>query len=185
VLFQRLPNGQFNPLDQSPTNPDRGNPSDQGTYSGIRLNQVFRKALLQNYDLAFQGGSSNSRYYIGASYSAQDATIKPADFTRASLKTNYDVRVNDWVTIGVSNLISRTHRTQLRDGNGPEAGIFQSALQTPSYLPTNLPNGAPARWANFDNTEVLVTNPGSMDQQSAGDRQSLPGCADHAQTQIP
>ena len=159
VLFQRLPNGQFNPLDQSATNPDRGNPSDQGTYSGIRLNQVFRKALLQNYDLALQGGSSNSRYYIGASYSAQDATIKPADFTRASLKTNYDARVNDWVTIGVSNLISRTHRTQLRDGNGPEAGIFQSALQTPSYLPTNLPNGAPARWANFDNTEVLVTNP--------------------------
>jgi TonB-linked SusC/RagA family outer membrane protein len=159
VLFQRLPNGQFNPLDQSATNPDRGNPSDQGTYSGTRLNQVFRKALLQNYDLAVQGGSSNSRFYIGASYSAQDATIKPADFTRASLKTNYDARVNDWVTIGVSNLISRTHRTQLRDGNGPEAGIFQSALQTPSYLPTNLPNGAPARWANFDNTEVLVTNP--------------------------
>ena len=159
VLFQRLPNGQFNPLDQSPTNPDRGNPSDQGTYSGIRLNQVFRKALLQNYDLAFQGGSANSRYYIGASYSSQDATIKPADFTRASLKTNYDARLNNWATIGVSNLISRTHRTQLRDGNGPEAGIFQSALQTPSYLPTNLPNGAPARWANFDNTEVLVTNP--------------------------
>ena len=159
VLFQRLPNGQYNPLDQSATNPDRGNPSDQGTYSGTRLNQVFRTALLQNYDLALQGGSSTSRYYIGASYSSQDATIRPADFTRASLKTNYDVRANDRITVGVSNLISRTHRTQLRDGNGPEAGIFQSALQTPSYLPTNLPNGAPARWANFDNTEVLVSNP--------------------------
>jgi TonB-dependent starch-binding outer membrane protein SusC len=159
VLFQRLPNGSFNPLDQSPTNPDRGNPSDQGTYSNTRLNQVFRKALLQNYDLAFVGGSSTSRYYIGASYSSQEATIKPANFTRASLKTNYEARVAERITLGVSNLISRSHRTQLRDGNGPEAGIFQSALQTPSYLPTNLPSGAPARWANFDNTEILVTNP--------------------------
>ena len=159
VLFQRLPSGQFNPLDQSATNPDRGNPSDQGTYSDIRLNQVFRRALLQNYDLAFQGGSATSRYYIGASYTSQQATIRPADFTRASIKTNYDTKLNNWISVGVSNLISRSHRTQLRDGNGPEAGIFQSALQTPSYLPTNLPNGAPARWANFDNTEVLVTNP--------------------------
>jgi TonB-linked SusC/RagA family outer membrane protein len=159
VLFQRLPNGQFNPLDQSATNPDRGNPSDQGSYSDTRLNQVFRRALLQSYDLAFQGGSAISRYYSGASYTSQQATIRPADFTRASLKTNYDVKVTKAITIGVSNLLSRSHRTQLRDGNGPEAGIFQSALQTPSYLPTNLPNGAPARWANFDNTEALVTNP--------------------------
>ncbi|HTR30220.1 MAG TPA: SusC/RagA family TonB-linked outer membrane protein [Puia sp.] len=158
-LFQRLPNGQFNSQDQSPTNPDRGNPSDQGTYSGVRLNEVFRNALLQNTDLAVEGGSSNSKYYIGGSYSTQEATIRPAGFSRASVKTNYDVRLNDWVSFGVSNLISRTHRTQLRDGNGPEAGIFQSALQTPSYLPTTLPSGAPARWANFDNTEVLVSNP--------------------------
>ncbi|MES1250364.1 MAG: TonB-dependent receptor, partial [Chitinophaga rupis] len=31
--------------------------------------------------------------------------------------------------------------------------------QTPSYLPTNDSNGNPLRWANFDNTEVLVNNP--------------------------
>ena len=154
-LFQRAPNGSFYPGNAT----YRGNPSDQGSYSDTRMNEVLRTATLQNYDLSVQGGSQNSRYYIGASYTDQDAILKPADFTRASLKANFDSKVNDKVQVGVSNLFSRSFRTQLRDGNGPDAGIFQSALQTPSYLPTNDSNGNPLRWANFDNTEVLVSNP--------------------------
>lgn len=153
--FQRAPNGSFNPGNAT----YRGNPSDQGSYSETRMNEVLRTAKLQNYDLSVQGGSANSRYYIGSSYTAQDAILKPADFTRASLKTNFDSKISDKVQVGISNLFSRSFRTQLRDGNGPDAGIFQSALQTPSYLPTNDSAGNPLRWANFDNTQVLVDNP--------------------------
>lgn len=153
--FQRAPNGSWNPGATT----YRGNPSDQGSYSDTRMNQVLRTAPLQNYDLSFQGGSPATRYYIGASYTDQEAVIRPANFTRAGLKINLDSKLGDRVKIGVSNLFSRTKRLQLRDGNGPDAGIFQSALQTPSYLPTNDSNGNPLRWANFDNTQVLVQNP--------------------------
>jgi len=139
--FQRSPDGTFNPGAAT----FRGNPSDQGSYTETRLNQVFRNALLQNYDLSFQGGTASSRYYIGTSYASQQAVIKPADFTRAGLKANFDSRLSDKVQIGISNLFSRSYRTQLRDGNGPDAGIFQSALQTPSYLPTNDAAGNPLR----------------------------------------
>ncbi|HVW63256.1 MAG TPA: TonB-dependent receptor [Puia sp.] len=155
VPFQRAPNGSFNPGAAT----YRGDPSDQGSYSDQRLNTVLRTAPLQNYDLSFQGGSPVTRYYIGAGYTDQQAVIKPANFTRASLKANLDSRLGEKVQIGLSNLFSRSKRLQLRDGNGPDAGIFQSALQTPSYLPTNDSNGNPLRWANFDNTEVLVNNP--------------------------
>lgn len=154
-LFQRAPNGSFNPGAAT----YRGNPSDQGSYSDQRMNSVLRTAALQEYDLSFQGGSTTSRYYIGASYNDQQAVIKPAGFNRASLKANLDSKLSDKVQIGLSNLISRSYRSQLRDGNGPDAGIFQSALQTPSYLPTNDSAGNPLRWANFDNTQVLVDNP--------------------------
>lgn len=153
--FQRAPNGTWNPGATT----YRGNPSDQGSYSDTRMNQVLRTAPLQNYDLSFQGGSPVTRYYIGASYTDQEAVIRPANFTRAALKINLDSKLGDRVQIGASNLFSRTKRLQLRDGNGPDAGIFQSALQTPSYLPTNDSNGNPLRWANFDNTQVLVQNP--------------------------
>lgn len=153
--FQRAPDGSFNPGAAT----YRGDPSDQGSYSDQRLNTVLRTAPLQNYDLSFQGGSPVTRYYIGASYTDQQAVIKPANFTRASLKANLDSRLGEKVQIGLSNLFSRSKRLQLRDGNGPDAGIFQSALQTPSYLPANDSNGNPLRWANFDNTEVLVNNP--------------------------
>ena len=154
VPFQRAANGSWNPGATT----FRGNPSDQGSYSDRRMDQVLRTAPLQNYDLSFQGGSASSRYYIGASYTDQEAVIRPANFTRASLKANFDSRLSDKVQIGISNLFTRSHRNQLRDGNGPDAGIFQSALQTPSYLPTNDSNGNTLRWANFDNTEVLVKN---------------------------
>ncbi|MEI9934331.1 MAG: TonB-dependent receptor [Ferruginibacter sp.] len=153
--FQRAPNGTWNPGNAT----YRGNPSDQGSYSDTRMNEVLRTAVLQNYDLSVQGGSASSRYYIGGSYTNQQAVLKPANFTRASLKANFDSKINDKVSVGINNLFSSSFRTQLRDGNGPDAGIFQSALQTPSYLPTNDSAGNPLRWANFDNTQVLVDNP--------------------------
>ncbi len=88
VLFQRLPERHLQSFDQSATNSDRGNPSGSGyLFQYPSRPGAFRKALLQNYDLAFVGGSPTSRYCIGASYSSQDATIKPADFTVASIKT--------------------------------------------------------------------------------------------------
>jgi TonB-linked SusC/RagA family outer membrane protein len=155
VPFQRAPDDTYNPGSKT----YRGNPSDQGTYSDTRLNQVFRTAMLKSYDLSVQGGSKTTRYYLGGSYTFQEAILKPADFTRAAFKANFDSRISKRIQVGTSNLISRSFRHQVRAGNGPDAGILQSALQTPSYLPTNAPDGTPLRWANFDNTQVLIDNP--------------------------
>ncbi|SEA02404.1 TonB-linked outer membrane protein, SusC/RagA family [Arachidicoccus rhizosphaerae] len=155
VPFQRAPDGSWYPGN----NTYRGNPSDQQSYTPIRLNQVFRTGSLHSYDLAVLGGSKITNYYVGASYNKQDATIKPADFSRISLKANLKSKISESVSLGLNNLFSRTYRNQLRDGNGPEAGIFQSALQTPTYLPVSDSSGNPLRWASFDNTEVLVNNP--------------------------
>jgi TonB-linked SusC/RagA family outer membrane protein len=155
VPFQRAPDGSYDPGAKT----YRGNPEDQGTYTDDRLNTVFRTAVLQNYDLSLQSGNKTSRTYIGGSYTKQQAVVKPADFSRFSLKANLDQKVGERFQIGFSNLFTRSFRHQVRAGNGPDAGIFQSALQTPSYLPTNDANGNPVRWANFDNTQVLVENP--------------------------
>ena len=83
------------------------------------MDQVLRTAPLQNYDLSFQGGSPVTRYYIGASYTDQQAVIRPANFTRAALKVNLDSKLGEKVQIGISNLFSRSKRLQLRDGNEP------------------------------------------------------------------
>ena len=134
----------------------RGLPEEQKTYD--RLHEVFRTASLQNYDLAFAGGSKTTRYYLGASYTKQEAIINPLYFNRASFKLNVDQKINDKVQVGVSNSISRSFRNQGRTGDGPQGGILQSALHTPTYLPEVNADGTPARWAGFDNLQVLIDN---------------------------
>ena len=60
--------------------------------------------------------------------------------------------------VGVSNSITRSFRNQGRTGDGPQGGILQSALHTPTYLPETNADGTPARWAGFDNLRVLIDN---------------------------
>ncbi|MCE6989787.1 SusC/RagA family TonB-linked outer membrane protein [Dyadobacter sp. CY323] len=151
ALKQTFANRPYRPVSEG----GRGEPSEQGTYD--RLNDVFRTARLRNYDLSLMGGTKSTKYYIGGSYTKQEATIKPVYFDRASLKINLDQNVNDKVTIGTSNSISRSFRNQLITGSTPR-GIFQSALLTASNLPKFNTDGTPALWGGFDNVDVLVNN---------------------------
>jgi len=140
----------------SATPAPRGLPQDQNTYD--RLSELFRTGLLSNYDLSLDGGSKDTRYFIAAGYTKQQADIKPIDFSRANLRVNLDQRVSDHVQIGVTNTISRSYRNQARSGDGPAGGLLQSALHTPTYLPENNADGTPARYAGFDNLQVLLNN---------------------------
>ncbi|WP_205511244.1 SusC/RagA family TonB-linked outer membrane protein [Longitalea arenae] len=134
----------------------RGLPEDQQTYD--RLHKLFRTARLQEYDLSLQGGSKSTKYYIGAGYTSQEAIIRPVDFNRASFKLNLDQKVNEEVQVGVSNSLYRSFRNQARAGDGPQGGLLQSALHTATYLPELNADGTPARWAGFDNLDVLINN---------------------------
>lgn len=153
--YKNLP---FRVLTDNPTATPaaRGLPQDQSTYD--RLNKIFRTARLQEFDLSLQGGSKSTKYYLGAGYTSQEAIIKPIDFNRASFKLNLDQKVNDKVQVGVTNSLYRSLRNQARSGDGPAGGLLQSALHTPTYLPEVNADGTPARWAGFDNLDVLLNN---------------------------
>ncbi|UOE46825.1 TonB-dependent receptor [Mucilaginibacter sp. SMC90] len=148
----------FRAADDNPTATPapRGLPSDQKTYD--RLSELFRTGLLSNYDLSLEGGSKDTKYYIGAGYTKQQADIKPIDFSRLGFKVNLDQRISDRVQVGTSNSISRSYRNQARSGDGPAGGLFQSALHTPTYLPETNADGTPATYAGFDNLQVLLNN---------------------------
>ncbi|MBN9384551.1 MAG: TonB-dependent receptor [Chitinophagaceae bacterium] len=134
----------------------RGTPDLQKTYD--RLHEIFRTGNLQNYNLSLSGGNKETRYYLGGGYTRQEADIKPLYFQRVSFKLNVDEKVNEYIQVGVSNNFSRTFRNQGRAGDGPAGGLLQSALHTPTYLPELNADGTPARWAGFDNLQVLLKN---------------------------
>lgn len=132
----------------------RGDPDLQHTYD--RLHQLFRHGNLQNYNLSLSGGNKETQYYFGAGFTHQDADIHPLYFERGSFKFNLDQKVTDWLQVGVSNNFSRTYRKQGRAGDGPDGGLLQSALHTPTYLPPFSPTGQPLDYAGFDNLSILI-----------------------------
>jgi len=143
----------------------RGLPDEQPTYD--RLGDIFRTGALQNYDLAVSGGNQQTRFYLGGGYTSQQATLRTNDFQRASFKLNLDHELTNRIRVGTSNIFSQSNRTNARVGDGPQGGILQAALHTPTYLPKFNADGSYAKWAGFDNLDVLINN---TDMQSISTR---------------
>ena len=143
----------------------RGTPQSQQTYD--RLDDAFRTGFLQNYNASVSGGNDYTTYYIGGGVNTQQADLKTDDYRRSSFKINIDQKINDIFSIGTSNTLTSTYRTLARVGDGPQGGVLQAALHTPTYLPEVNADGTPAKWAGFDNLQVLLTN---TDMHSTSDR---------------
>lgn len=134
----------------------RGLPEEQETYD--RLSDAFRAAGVYNADLSVYGGSENTAYYLGGGYNKQESILKPISFDRASFRFNLDQKINTKLKIGTSNAISRTGRNQGRAGDGPQGGILQAALHTPTYLSPYNSDGVLVGRAGFDNLTLLLDN---------------------------
>lgn len=132
----------------------RGLPQNLATYD--RLSKAFRTGFLQNYDLSISGGNDKTTYYIGGGWNKQQADLRTNDFRRGSFKFNLDQKIGKIFTVGTSNILTQTYRTNARVGDGPQGGVLQSALHTPTYLPEVNADGSPAKWAGFDNLDVLL-----------------------------
>lgn len=135
--------------------PGRGLPEEQPTYD--RMTYLNRNAKLNNYDLSVQGGSKTTRYYLGTGYNKQESVWKPMSFERASFKVNLDQKINDKITIGTSNSLSRSYRNQARPTGGGLGTLLQASLNIPTYLPIFDADGLPLKWVNFDNIYVLTS----------------------------
>lgn len=134
----------------------RGLPSEQQTYD--RLSEAFRSAGIYNADISLYGGSDKTTYYLGAGYNKQESILRPIAFDRASFRFNLDQKINDRLKVGASNAISRTGRNQGRAGDGPQGGILQAALHTPTYLSPYNEQGELVGRAGFDNLTLLLDN---------------------------
>ncbi len=151
-LNRTFANRPFRPVSEG----GRGLPEEQQTYD--RLSEVFRTATLQNYDVSLTGGTVNTKYYIGAGYNKQESILKPIEFARTTFKVNLDQKINDRVQVGVSNILTHSDRNQGRAGDGPQGGILQAALHTPTYLSPYNEQGVLVGRAGFDNVTLLMDN---------------------------
>lgn len=71
------------------------------------IDEVYSVAPIQNYNLSVSGQTNRTNYYISGSYVQQDGIVKNDDFSRFTLRTNFDNKITDWFTVGLNIGMSR------------------------------------------------------------------------------
>jgi TonB-linked SusC/RagA family outer membrane protein len=131
----------------------QGTPAEQQTYD--RMDDLLQHGSVQDYNLGIQGGSATSKYYIGGGYTDQNALIKVLNFSRESLKFNFDQDLSKSISVGISNDISRSYRSQAFDGDGPQVNLWNAAVSAATYTPKYATDGTST---GADNIYTLMAN---------------------------
>ncbi len=96
-------------------------------------------AVSQNYGVNVSGGNDYSNYYVGLSYSQEEAALKFNDTERYTVTLNSDHKVTPWLKVGQTARLAYMDVLENRSG-----GEFNDLARVPAWQPVYLPNGEPA-----------------------------------------
>lgn len=127
--------------------------------------EIYRNsALLQHYQLAFQGGSNTISYRISGAYDNQQGIIKDSDLQRINLHANLHANISNKLRIGNSLNMSRIEASTVSTDDPADntaIGVVSGAFSfSPVFLPrvtqtAFLPN--PLAQALLTDSEVQQT----------------------------
>ncbi len=66
------------------------------------LDEVSQTGRITDHNLSISGGTEDLQYFVGGGYLKQEGIIKGFQFERASIRTNIDARINDFLKVGTS-----------------------------------------------------------------------------------
>ncbi|WP_258105680.1 TonB-dependent receptor [Marinoscillum sp. MHG1-6] len=133
-------------------NPDFSDPLNV-VDSADWMNEVFKRGMVQNYNLSIRGGTEKLRYNISGGYFKQEGIIIGTGFDRKSFRLNLDSDAKEWLTVGNSFTYSLSNFT-----NNGGSGLVRDAMNSLPTQPVKR-NGifsGPEGAAEFDGD---VTNP--------------------------
>lgn len=97
--------------------------------------EIFRTAIMSNYQLNFSGGNDRTKYFVSAGYLDQEGVIINSDLKRYSFRVNVESQMNRKVKVGANLTPSYTFSNQsLAEGNWQGGGIIQSAITAAPHL---------------------------------------------------
>ncbi|GGH28552.1 TonB-dependent receptor [Sphingobacterium alkalisoli] len=97
--------------------------------------EIFRSAMMHNYQLNFSGGNEKTKYFLSAGYLDQDGIILNSDLKRYSFRINVESNVHKRVKVGANLTPSYTFNNLVNaEGNWQGGGIVQSAITAAPFL---------------------------------------------------
>jgi TonB-linked SusC/RagA family outer membrane protein len=143
-------------------NPEWANPSSFGEGTNW-IDQVFRTAPVQNYDLRITGGNQKINSSISLGYRDEQGTLIESWHKRFTGRATADMTVSDKIKIGGSLAFTYT-RAQGQQNQNMRLGIFNLAQQFyPTLGPDDVVDGSSAYYTTQGDNPVLRAK--SIDNQ--------------------
>ncbi|PXV62006.1 TonB-linked SusC/RagA family outer membrane protein [Dysgonomonas alginatilytica] len=93
------------------------------------IDELTRTGIEQNHALNFSGGSDNSTYFLGFSYSNNEGILQKSSYERFNGRINFETKVKPWLKVGTNTSVSRGTKNRL-DDNAYETALLGNRLQT-------------------------------------------------------
>ena len=129
--------------------------------------EVFRKAVIENYHVAVDGGTDKSNYSFSGNWFNQDGTIIGSNYNRLTLRANTSFQVNKWLKVGENiSFVYSKGRNAMNNSGSAGASVITAALAMAPWDTPYFPQGAynlngtdlGGRYSAPSNS-VQVTNP--------------------------
>ncbi|WP_207512165.1 SusC/RagA family TonB-linked outer membrane protein [Longitalea luteola] len=152
---------------------DINNDGKPDTVSTDWQNELFRKGLVQNHNLAVSGGTQKTTYYASLNYNDIQSYIEATGQKRAAARLNLSSKITDWLQVGVNTQYSQTKTNNLGSGTGNFfAGIPYGPLTAMPNIPVNGTDGKyyAGVGGNNPNLSYSVPNPEAVTHWNYEDR---------------
>jgi TonB-linked SusC/RagA family outer membrane protein len=99
------------------------------------VDEVTRTAPIQNYNLSVSGKTDRTNYFLSASYTDQTGVMINDQFTRSTLRANFENKITNWFTLGFNTSYSHLDYSglseeYLEDGTN-YAGMYLALVASP------------------------------------------------------
>ena len=84
-----------------------------------------QRGVLQNHNLSISGGTEDVKYYISGDFLDQKGVIKGYQYKRASVRTNLDVNVTKFLSLGTSLFVTNNNT------DGGRANLLNATAMSP------------------------------------------------------
>ncbi len=114
------------------------------------IDAVSQTGVIQNHNVNISGGAENVKYYVSADFTDQKGIIKGFNYKRYSVRTNLDLNVTDYLTVGTNTYVVSHNR------DGGRANLLMAEAMSPY---ARMYNEDGSYCINPMYSETLFTNP--------------------------
>lgn len=89
------------------------------------MSEVTRQGIIQDHNLSISGGTKDVKYYLSGEYLKQMGAVEGYQYHRASVRSNMDVNLTDYLTVGTSMFYAANNY------DGGRANFYLAAAMSP------------------------------------------------------